>query len=749
MKIFLKVSGASLLTLLITSIVGSRPVHALRKDIALYIGAGHQNSTGSETATLNDLAGQGYTYEEITQAEQVRGNNAYDIDGVLLYPDGSPRYGVIILGGGSAKRYYNGCCTADDPMRDLIIHGTGLGDAGRQELRSFVGNGGAYVGMCGGAYFSSYKNDVNDWGVGRYLNLWPGITNNDHGGRLDSDHLLSSHELNSQFNQRIKQVYFNGGCDFQTGVSNTSYVASFTEPWYGYDHLASNFNGKKAILAHDKGPSDPTGRVVISCSHPEVNNSSDYPLNQRSREYFKRMITYALEKKPPISSQTLVDGTRVTPDYPVGDDQFHYYYINLPSGSELIVELSDGSSPGGNNDLYLRKGDYPTLDTYDHRSMDSGPSETITVPSASADMWFIGVHGAHTNRFGEDYEILATTASSYDVNEDGQVDGNDLKLLVQNIYKEPVYTTADLNVDGVVNNIDYAILADSLTTTPETPPQEDPFIFADDADLEALWYLEETGQTRADAKGNNDLTGSATHATDHVQGTGSASFDNNSQHYLSASNSNQLAITGDLTVGGWIKPDTTSTNSVLFSKYRSPGEKAYGLVLTTDHQLYAFVGNNGTDWTTRFASTGTVSNGSWHHVAMVVDVGSDVRLYIDGQFSGSAASPSTIYNSNVNFELGHRNQADIYYDGLMDEVFVFSRTLSEQEIYDIYLSRLGDEASERTEAQKKEGYFKDLFIDGGMELSNKHAASIPAVGMLGLTSDYYGSIGDYVENVTD
>ena len=56
-----------------------------------------------------------------------------DENGILLYPDGQPRFRMVYMNGGRAA-----------------AHAKSLGDSGRQAYRDFVMAGGSYLGSCAG-----------------------------------------------------------------------------------------------------------------------------------------------------------------------------------------------------------------------------------------------------------------------------------------------------------------------------------------------------------------------------------------------------------------------------------------------------------------------------------------------------------------------------------------------------------------------------------------------------------------------
>ena len=68
-----------------------------------------------------------------------------DQNGVLLYPDGEPRFRVLYMNGGKAAG-----------------HGKSLGVKGRKNMQDYIANGGSYVGTCAGAYIASMGSAIRD-----------------------------------------------------------------------------------------------------------------------------------------------------------------------------------------------------------------------------------------------------------------------------------------------------------------------------------------------------------------------------------------------------------------------------------------------------------------------------------------------------------------------------------------------------------------------------------------------------------
>ncbi len=114
-------------------------------------------------------------------------------------------------------------------------------------------------------------------------------------------------------------------------------------------------------------------------------------------------------------------------------------------------------------------------------------------------------------------------------------------------------------------------------------------------------------------------------------------------------------------------------------------------------------------------STTLVTDGKWHHVAAVLDNDgtpdvSDVKLYIDGVLeTPSIILPRRIDSSgNGKVVLGSFAGTDFYFQGIIDEVRVYARALSDTEIRSIY---------------EAEAFRADIITDGKVNFADLAALS--------------------------
>lgn len=218
-----------------------------------------------------------------------------------------------------------------------------------------------------------------------------------------------------------------------------------------------------------------------------------------------------------------------------------------------------------------------------------------------------------------------------------------------------------------------------------------------DASILSYWMHEQaTAGNATDGKGVNTLSkysdGSGPdRSSTHIQGSYSSLLDSagDSEAYLLADanlsstfpGKSTTGHQGSITVGGWFT--FVSTNSHLAEKYET-----FGLECDGDGYIKFWVTANGYSITT-VTSTGTVTaNGTtWYHVVGVFDTDdNEIRVYIDGEQDATpVAFTNALYRSAEQFV------ASKYHDGNIDECFVFTRALSDEEVLEIYTHGLAGE----------------------------------------------------------
>ena len=148
--------------------------------------------------------------------------------------------------------------------------------------------------------------------------------------------------------------------------------------------------------------------------------------------------------------------------------------------------------------------------------------------------------------------------------------------------------------------------------------------------------------------------------------------------YVSVAHSSDLSVSGAMSITAWVKPDSLSGFPMFVSK-RSSSSHAYQFYSTGNKLNY----NNGTI----AQSSGTITTGSWTHVAVTFDGAGGVTFYIQGSPAGTATAATTNPTNTQQVDLGRAYNGN-YFNGKMDEVAFFNSELSAATISKIYTNKL-------------------------------------------------------------
>jgi len=137
--------------------------------------------------------------------------------------------------------------------------------------------------------------------------------------------------------------------------------------------------------------------------------------------------------------------------------------------------------------------------------------------------------------------------------------------------------------------------------------------------------------------------------------------------YVNCGNDASFNITDAITISIWLKGTFDNTwDSII--------EKGYNWLLCRgagDNAVFFCLGLGNVQ------GSKNINDDQWHHVAALYD-GSKVCLYVDGEPDGSQVVSGSLNVSTANVYIGGNTSQS--FNGLIDDVFIYNRALSEQEI---------------------------------------------------------------------
>ncbi|GIV98404.1 MAG: hypothetical protein KatS3mg057_3061 [Herpetosiphonaceae bacterium] len=200
--------------------------------------------------------------------------------------------------------------------------------------------------------------------------------------------------------------------------------------------------------------------------------------------------------------------------------------------------------------------------------------------------------------------------------------------------------------------------------------------------LVGYWKLDEgAGSNTADSSGygNTGTLSSPSWTTvvpPAVSYTNPAALDfDGSDDSVTIADESSFDLQGQITIAAWIKVDSFNKN---WQAIITKGDSAWRLHRYNDRDTVAF-GTSGLS-NTDLESSSSINDGQWHHIAAVYD-GSRKSIYIDGALDASVAASGSIATNDWPVLIGENAEmSGRHFDGQIDDVRIYNRALSEEEI---------------------------------------------------------------------
>lgn len=241
-------------------------------------------------------------------------------------------------------------------------------------------------------------------------------------------------------------------------------------------------------------------------------------------------------------------------------------------------------------------------------------------------------------------------------------------------------------------------------------------------DLKAHWKLNQTSGGTAyearsitafdgtlsgfDSTASQDADPDSAWTADRRWGAGALKFDGiNSYVYCTEANcggTTQLDFADDasFSYGAWFKTrGNTSSNTSIMNKKNNAGTGAgYDLKILTSGKIRCHIADGVAG--AGASSVSLINDNQWHYVVCSNDATTNY-IYVDGVLEGTSSLSSLgSYDSSSNFQLGRDAVNTIYTQGIIDNVMIFARQLSADEILANYnagniqfQTRVGSDAS--------------------------------------------------------
>lgn len=137
-----------------------------------------------------------------------------------------------------------------------------------------------------------------------------------------------------------------------------------------------------------------------------------------------------------------------------------------------------------------------------------------------------------------------------------------------------------------------------------------------------------------------------------------------------------IEIGDQVTLEMWIKPEKAGW--AIIAGISKSGSNTYVLAWSDQTRVDFNIWNGAVEtWPLHSVAQPTLNE--WHHVAGVYD-GSEAIIYINGEIDSKKDFEGNLKHNGENFWMGARNVGGLQYNGLIDELRIYNRGLSQDEV---------------------------------------------------------------------
>jgi subtilisin family serine protease len=281
-----------------------------------------------------------------------------------------------------------------------------------------------------------------------------------------------------------------------------------------------------------------------------------------------------------------------------------------------------------------------------------------------------------------------------DFNRDYYVNKKDLAIFVRNWLcadcNIPYWCEkTDLNFSRIVEMSDFAFFADNWMT------KLDWWLLP-----VSHWKFDEgEGAIAYDSAGSNDGTVyGATWITGQINGA--LSFDGVDDYVEVIDSNDTLDIEDSITIAAWVKLNDLSDVYFIVTKQPTgtsrtnyPGNYVFRTTPLYGYlQLYYQTGT-GDHEISKNTSTSGIGVGAWNHAAVTLVQDGNINFYINGSPAGTVPQEGVFGLINDEpIRIGTRKDAWSYFNGNIDDVRIYQRALSDEEIQEIVRTGMGNKA---------------------------------------------------------
>ena len=176
--------------------------------------------------------------------------------------------------------------------------------------------------------------------------------------------------------------------------------------------------------------------------------------------------------------------------------------------------------------------------------------------------------------------------------------------------------------------------------------------------------------------GNNGNVSGATLTTDRNGAADKAFYFDGTNDFIDCGNDASLDLTNALTISAWIRTDTDHADGYVLAK---------GNYTTYSIDIGDGYGKNFTPIVNSSHFRTPLEFGVWKHIAYTYDqTDGKIILYVDGVQSDEFSFSSLVNVNTSSLQIGRRLPSNWYFKGIIDDIRIYNRALTNNEILSLY-----------------------------------------------------------------
>lgn len=165
---------------------------------------------------------------------------------------------------------------------------------------------------------------------------------------------------------------------------------------------------------------------------------------------------------------------------------------------------------------------------------------------------------------------------------------------------------------------------------------------------------------------------------EHVDGRIGKAYSVSPSNYVKVPINDTLQLVEKFTVEFWVNRE--AAQPATWNYMVAGGSLKWAVIVNSNQNVYVW-SRSGGNWGQRLVTTIPLPAEEWVHIAMTYDVDSGVELYFNGEEkAGEGVEPPVVDEIDGSIMVGARHPGQEFFAGIIDEVALYNRVLSLDEI---------------------------------------------------------------------